>query len=137
MKKLFLTLLTGYFVLMGMGIPLILSTSASPSLPPLVGHKDAKGKTMLPGPESGDPNAAQEYVNNSLLPGLTNFGFVFILSISVGAIVIAGIFYVYSMGDSEQTKKAKDIIMWTVIGIFIAAISYTVISIIINTDFIN
>ncbi len=107
----------------------------SAEMPHIIGHKD-ENTVFLPGPDSGDPEAAQKYVNNQLLPNLTNKFLIFMLAVSVGAIIVAGILYVFSMGDSEQTKKAKDIIAWTIVGVIIAALSYTIVSILVNTNFL-
>lgn len=137
MKKMFLTFIGIYLLLMG-GSSFFLSASAAPEMPKIVGHKTSDGETRLPGTTSGgtDNTAAQTYLNEKLLPGLTNTFFIFLLSASVGTIIVAGIYYVISMGDTEKTKKAKEIILWTVVGIAAAAISYTLISILVNTKFI-
>ncbi len=106
-------------------------------MPDIIGRvDDIDGGKLLAGPDSGNPEAAQEYVNNNLLTGLTNKFLIFMLAASVAAIIVAGIFYVFSMGDSEKTKKAKDIIAWTIVGIIIAALSYTIVSILVNTNFL-
>ena len=113
-------------------------TAQAAKMPSIIGHEDATGEgILLPGPESGDPKAAQKYVNDNLLTGITNNIFIFMLAISVGAIIVAGILYVLSMGDSEKLKRAKDIIQWTIVGIVIAALSYTAVSILVHTEFFN
>ncbi len=43
------------------------------------------------------------------------------------AIVVAGIFYLISQGNEDQTKKAKDIVIYLLIGMAIIAASYGVI----------
>lgn len=136
MKKIFLAIVCTYLLLVGGST---FFTVMAVEMPTIVGHTDTDGGTLLPGPTSGgeDNTVAQTYLNEKLLPGLTNTFFIFLLSASVGAIVIAGIFYLISMGDSEKTKKAKDIILWTVLGIAIAAISYTLIGILVNTNFLK
>lgn len=136
MKKVLLLFL--WFTILSFGVTNMVSVQAQKaSIPPIVGHEnksaDAKGQSLLPGPSNS--NKIQDYVNDDLLPGLTNTIFIFILSISVGAIIIAGIFYIISNGDTEKTKRAKDIILWTILGVVIAAISYVLIRIVIMTNF--
>ncbi len=109
------------------------TTKATP--PPLIGNIDAfDGGFLLPGP--GTALESKKYANEKFLPGLTNIIFITLLSISVAAIIVAGFFYVSSNGDSEKTKRAKDIIFWTIVGVGLAAFSYAIISMLLNTNFL-
>ncbi len=47
--------------------------------------------------------------------------------IAVVVIVIAGIMYATSGGNAEQTKKAKDAILYAVIGIIVAVMAYAIV----------
>ncbi|MCK5460576.1 hypothetical protein KAI58_01170 [Candidatus Gracilibacteria bacterium] len=97
------------------------------SLPPVTSGN------ILPGPESGKD--AKYYVTNQLIPGISNGTFIFLLMVSSIMLIIAGFFYLTSSGDTEMTKQAKDIILWTIVGVAIAALSYTFVKFIINIDF--
>lgn len=148
MKKILLLFFS--FTIITFGLTELVIQPQAAEMPPIAGKVNVENKTsLLPGPEPGDSKKAgekttpitsqrvQDYVNNELLPGLTNTFFVFLLSISVGAIIIAGIFYIISNGDTEKTKRAKDILLWTILGVAIAAASYAIIQLIINTNFLG
>ncbi len=47
--------------------------------------------------------------------------------IAVVVIVIGGIMYATSGGNAEQTKKAKDAILYAVIGIIVAVMAYAIV----------
>lgn len=98
-------------------------------LPPVTnGH-------ILPGPEFGEDG--KSYVMNQLLPGITNWILVSITAISVIMGIIAGLFYITSSGDTEMTKKGKDIMIWSIAGLVLAILSFTIVKIIININFLS
>ncbi len=128
------------FILLSFGVTNFVESANGAQVPPLVGKINIENnRNLLPGPESNGSGVSskdtQDYVRNKLLPGLTNTIFVFLLSVSVGTIIIAGIFYLVSNGESESTKRAKDIILWTILGVIIASLSYVLVKIIITTNF--
>ena len=55
--------------------------------------------------------------------------FIFRLSLPVGAlmIVISGYYFMTSNGDPEKVKKAKDTIIWTLVGIIVIFLSLAII----------
>jgi hypothetical protein len=59
-----------------------------------------------------------KYVNFAL-PYLTLAAFV--------GFVVAGFFYVTAYGNEEQIKKAKNILIWSVVGLLLVIASYTII----------
>ncbi len=59
------------------------------------------------------------------------------MSLTIVALVIAGIFYMISEGDEEDVGKAKSIIVYLVIGMAIMAAAYGVTSGISKVDFFN
>ena len=53
----------------------------------------------------------------------------FILGIiSVISIIIGGITYITSNGDASKTKKAKDIILYSVVGLVVALMAWGIVS---------
>ena len=52
--------------------------------------------------------------------------------VSVIMIIIGGIRYVTSNGDSSQTKAAKDTILYAVVGLIIAIMAYAIVSWVVN-----
>lgn len=53
--------------------------------------------------------------------------------ISLVFIVIGGMKYVLSSGDPQQTAKAKDTIMYAIIGLIFALIAFVIVSIVVRT----
>ena len=47
----------------------------------------------------------------------------------------AGYLFVVNFGNEEEIEKAKKLLMWAIVGIVIAAISYALVQGIIHLDF--
>jgi len=43
--------------------------------------------------------------------------------------------YLLSSGDEEKTKKAKNVIIWSLVGVFVSLSAYGIIEIINNFNF--
>ncbi|MDP4038445.1 MAG: pilin [bacterium] len=57
----------------------------------------------------------------------------FIIGIAaVIMLIVGGLMYIFSGGDSENTKKAKDTILYAVIGIVVALLSFAIVSFVIG-----
>lgn len=52
--------------------------------------------------------------------------------VAVLIIVIAGFTYVLSGGDPQKTNRAKDAILYAVIGLVVAILGYTIVTLVIN-----
>jgi len=79
--------------------------------------------------------SGQEYVVKNLIPGVTNGFLMSLLAICVGMIIIAGVYFVISSGESEMKQKAKDIIFWTAVGAIIAILAVAIVRFIIGINF--
>lgn len=87
-----------------------------------------------------DPTAVQNFQEVKAvteLPNLTEAelasGFIklalqFAMSLSLVAIIIAGIFLLISRGNEDETGKAKKILMYLVIGLLIMSSAYAIVS---------
>ena len=53
----------------------------------------------------------------------------------IAAIVVAAIFYILSRGNEEETSKAKNIILYLVIGMVIMAAAYGLVAGVVQFDF--
>jgi hypothetical protein len=53
-------------------------------------------------------------------------------SLAVIFIIVGGIWYVTSMGDPSRLKRAKEIINASVVGLLIAGLAYTAVTVIAN-----
>ena len=90
---------------------------------------------VLPGPTSSQEGV--DYVSGSLLPAIASTLLVFILSVAVAVIVIGGIIYIFSSGNTELTGKARDAIMWAIVGSAVAILAYTIVKFIIGINFLG
>lgn len=55
--------------------------------------------------------------------------------VSVAMIVLGGVQYVTSAGDSSKTKKAKDTIMYAVIGLVVAILAFAIVNFVLKNVF--
>ena len=54
--------------------------------------------------------------------------FIVIGAISVIIIIIGGIYYVTSTGDQARIKRAKDTILYAIIGLIVAILAYAIVN---------
>jgi hypothetical protein len=60
-------------------------------------------------------------------------GLLYVLgAMSVLVLVIAGIFYTTSMGDESIIKKAKNALIYSIIGLIVAVLSYAIVNFVIG-----
>jgi hypothetical protein len=102
-------------------------TAQSPPTPPPVSDGG-----ILPGPTDG--TNGQTYLTGKLIPKVGS-GFVMVLLvIGVAMLIIAGIMYIFSSGESEMVEKGKTIIIWTLSGIGIAILSLSIVKFVTNLN---
>ena len=92
----------------------------------------SSGGNILPGPRD---EKVHEYFTENFLPAVTNKILIAILSISTILIIVAGVIYIFSSGESEMIKKAKDTIFWTIAGTILAILSFGIVKFFIGLDF--
>lgn len=63
----------------------------------------------------------------------TNFFLGFLTLIAMIAMIYAGFLYITAMGNDEQAKKAKNIVVWVVLGIIIILLAFALVNTIITT----
>jgi len=90
---------------------------------------------ILPGPSSAAGGLS--YVLNNLLPAISNWVVAVIMASAVIVVIIGGIMYVFSAGEQETQKKARDTITWGIVGMVLAILSYTVVKIIVFINFFS
>ena len=90
---------------------------------------------ILPGP--GSASGGVIYVRDLLLPKITNFIVSVILAGSVVVFIIAGLMYMVGGGDQEMQNKARETVVWASIGTALAILSYVIVRIIININFLG
>lgn len=52
--------------------------------------------------------------------------------ISVIMIIVGGIFYTLSGGDASKIKRAKDTVLYSVIGLVVALLAYAIVNFVLN-----
>lgn len=58
----------------------------------------------------------------------TNFFLGFLGLVAMIALIFAGFLYVTSLGNEEQAKKAKNIIVWVVLGIVVILVAFAMVN---------
>ena len=77
---------------------------------------------------TGDPDAVPKFIKT-----LVN-GLLFVLgAVSIVVIIFAGIFYTTSIGDSAMITKAKNTLLYAVIGLIVAISAYAIVNFILAT----
>ncbi len=94
---------------------------------PFVHHGD-----VLPGPGQGE---STDYVEKQFIPKFVNGMLILLMSLSVLMIIIGGLMFVFSSGDSELTTRAKTTILWAIVGVVLTILSYAIVQFIIGIDF--
>lgn len=87
-------------------------------------------------------NISDEKKNDNLMATLTTIINVIVAAVgfvAVVMIIVGGIMYTTSSGDTAKVKKAKDTIMYGVIGLVIALLAFAIVnfvlsSVVISTD---
>jgi len=91
----------------------------------------ATGGKILP---IATPNP-QKFVLAILLPEISNQFVIVIFAFSAIFIVIAGIIFIIGSGEQEMNKKAKDILVWTILGLALAVVSWGIVKFLTQIDF--
>ncbi len=107
-----------------LGISTDAASSASSSGTVFDGVGSAKGLTAFASNYKG--NTYDSAIGS--ITGWTNFTLPFVGVIALAALVYAGFLYLTAAGNEDQTKKAKNIIIWVVIGIIVIFSAYAIVS---------
>ena len=83
------------------------------------------------GPLPGSGNSGTGGAN-SAVPVIKNIVFAIFGITAVLIIVIAGFQYILSQGDSQKVARAKDTIIYAVVGLIITMISYSIVTFVID-----
>jgi hypothetical protein len=84
---------------------------------------------ILPGNTS--PDFETSYAVQQVVPYVVQLLLQIAAATAVISIILGGAYYIASMGDDGNTAKAKTLIMWSIIGLIAAILSYAVVDIII------
>ena len=70
--------------------------------------------------------------DNNALTTVLNIVFMLAGGLSVIFIIIGGLKYVLSAGDPQQTKKAKDTVLYAIIGLILSLIAFVIVGVVAN-----
>jgi|GEM_PF-5625024 len=90
---------------------------------------------ILPGP--GNSALGLSYVRDVFLPNLTNWVVSLVLAGSVVVVVAAGIMFTIANGNQEMTDKARETVIWGVIGMVITVLAYAIVRIVITINYLG
>ena len=91
----------------------------------IIGSSLNKGMTEAKN-VAGSGNKGETDINSAIQTGIT----LLIWAVGVAAVVViilGGLMYTTSAGDPGKAKKAKDTILYGIIGLVIAALAYTIV----------
>ena len=120
MKKIILTL----GAILAIAVPFGIVATSGASI-----YADAKseikgGVDATGGSGAVDANTAIKNVINTLL---------FVVGAgAVIVIIVAGIYYVISAGNADTVKKAKNALMYAVVGLVVSLLSYTIVNYVVD-----
>ncbi len=69
---------------------------------------------------------------SDVIKNITNVLLWIVGVVAVIVLIIGGLMYITSAGDTEKTKRAKDAILYAVVGIVIAALAYAIVNFVIG-----
>ena len=88
---------------------------------------------VLPGPSENENGS--DYLEQRFIPKFINGTLIFLMSLSILMVIVGGLMFVFSAGDSDLNTRAKTTIMWAIVGVVITILSYAIVQFIIGIDF--
>ncbi len=73
------------------------------------------------------------YTLATVIGNILNTSLILVSIAAIIVIIIGGVYYIMSMGDSQKTAKAKNTILYAVIGLIVAALALVIILFVVNT----
>ncbi len=122
MKKIILTILLTILTTISLGV-----TTAYAVNPPVIPQPHT-----LPGPDSIE---AQKALTESILPKFAVFMTGSVSAIALLFLIIAGVKFATIYGNEENAQKAQNQVIFALIGLFIALMAYTIVTIIVNFEY--
>lgn len=88
---------------------------------------------ILAGPKNGA--TAKTYLLERFLPNITNAFLVFNMVIAVLFLVVSGIMWILASGSEEMKERAKNTIVWAIVGLTVSILAYVLVQFVININF--
>jgi len=89
-----------------------------------------EGENMFNCPEDCLPDDVPNKLIPDVIDSIISWLLKIAIAISVLVLVYGGLYYVFSSGDAQKTENAKKIVKYALLGIFVAGISFAIITII-------
>lgn len=125
MKKLIITIFTSLALLLGFTSIITLPAKAADSICEMSGVSDEVKKA------SGCDGGSDQEISDSIVT-IINAIIAILGLVAVIVIVYGGIQYMTSAGDSSKLKRAKDTILYAVIGLIISVLAFAITNFTIN-----
>lgn len=119
MKKLIITIFTSLALLLGFTSIITLPAKAADSICEMSGVSDEVKKA------SGCDGGSDQEISDSIVT-IINATIAILGLVAVIVIVYGGIQYMTSAGDSSKLKRAKDTILYAVIGLIISVLAFAI-----------
>jgi hypothetical protein len=78
------------------------------------------------------PNGGKAYSFDQVVGIIVNTLLFLVAAVSVIVIIIAGIYYTSSGGDAALVKRAKDALLYAVVGLVVAILAYAIVNFVIK-----
>ena len=114
-------------LILGIGAVLIPTTANVAAWDPFAAACPAGSTSSLCTEKNAATNRLPAVVNN-----IVNILLYILAAISVVFIIMAGIFYTTSGGNAANVKKAKDTLLYSVIGLVVAILAYAIVKFVIT-----
>ena len=88
---------------------------------------------VLPGPSRDEDGSF--YVEQKFIPKFVNGVLIFLISLSILMVIVGGLMFLFSSGDSDLTTRAKTTIIWAIVGVILTLLAYAIVQFIIGIDF--
>lgn len=88
---------------------------------------------VLPGPSRDEDGSF--YVEQKFIPKFVNGTLIFLMSLSILMVIVGGLMFLFSSGDSDLTARAKTTIIWAIVGVILTILAYAIVQFIIGIDF--
>jgi hypothetical protein len=88
---------------------------------------------VLPGPSRDEDGSF--YVEQKFIPKFVNGSLIFLMSLSILMVIVGGLMFLFSSGDSDLTARAKTTIIWAIVGVILTILAYAIVQFIIGIDF--
>ncbi|RWZ79416.1 MAG: hypothetical protein EOT04_01705 [Candidatus Chaera renei] len=95
--------------------------------------KDAAGRLAQLIPDSKIPNIPKVAATQDTLNGIVNGVFFIAGAISIIFVIIGGIRYIMSQGDAQNISRAKNTILYALVGLVVVTSAFFIVQIVIKT----